>query len=295
MIGYLLLILADILLAMSFSLKKVYQKTKGASVKSGFYFSMINAFFSVIVFTCINGFSIAVTPYSLIITILKTAVGNAYTIIGFYILKSGTMALYTMFLMTGGMIVPYLWGLIFLDETFSVLRTAALIVIIIAVILSNYEGKKANKKQLILCIAVFILNGFVSVFSKIHQIETNYEKVSTTEFGLLGSIVSLVSSCILYLIFNNKTNRSDNKAEATIKDKLLMYGMFLLLAIIGSVSSILQLNGAVNIPATVLYPVITGGTILFSTLAGMIFFKEKLNKRTYISVALCFIGTLLFL
>ena len=54
---------------------------------------------------------------------------------------------------------------------------------------------------------------------------------------------------------------------------------FLLSAAIGGMSYIIQLYGAKSLPATVLYPFITGGRIVFSALTGAAVFKEKLSGR----------------
>jgi multidrug transporter EmrE-like cation transporter len=40
---------------------------------------------------------------------------------------------------------------------------------------------------------------------------------------------------------------------------------------------------------------VTGGSIIFSALSGLVFFKEKLSTIQIISIGLCFAGTLLFL
>jgi len=53
--------------------------------------------------------------------------------------------------------------------------------------------------------------------------------------------------------------------------------------------------GAEKLPATVLYPFITGGSMLFSSIIGAIVFREKLSKNLILSIGLCLIGTLLFL
>ena len=57
----------------------------------------------------------------------------------------------------------------------------------------------------------------------------------------------------------------------------------------------LQLMGAKALPATVLYPLVTGGSIVFSAFSGMIFLREKLSRRQITSIILCVAGTLLFL
>ena len=66
-------------------------------------------------------------------------------------------------------------------------------------------------------------------------------------------------------------------------------------ALISGGSYLLQLVGAKTLPATVLYPMVTGGSIIFSSLAGRIFFREKLSLQQKISIVVCFMGTLLFL
>ena len=66
-------------------------------------------------------------------------------------------------------------------------------------------------------------------------------------------------------------------------------------AAVGAVSSVMQLEGAVNLPATVLYPLITGGTLVFSTLTGWLVLHERPTPRLLVGMALCVVGTCLFL
>ena len=212
----------------------------------------------------------------------------SYNLIGFRLLKSGTMALYTLFLMTGGMVLPYIWGILFLDEPFSVLRTVGLIFIITGVIVSNFESKKADKKQILMCIAVFVINGISSIISKEHQTELNYICVSPTEFVILGGLFKFVFAGVLRL-FAKDTEKQQKKSAVPA---LLAIGAS---AAVSGVSYFMQLLGASQLPATVLYPFITGGTIVFSAIAGIVVFKEKVSAKVLLSIALCFIGTLMFL
>ena len=61
-------------------------------------------------------------------------------------------------------------------------------------------------------------------------------------------------------------------------------------AAIGGISYMLQLTGAPSLPATVLYPFVTGGSIIFSTVVDLIVFKEKLSLKLSLSIVLCFLG-----
>lgn len=214
----------------------------------------------------------------------------SYNIIGLRILKHSSVAIYSLFLMIGGMTLPYIWGLAFLNESFSIAGIIGLILIIGGVFLSNFSGEKINLKQMCMCLAVFVLNGFVSVVSKMHQIESNYQCVSTIEFIILGGIFKFFISAFFLLTLKNKNENSREK-----NNLLKSLPIIISSGVIGGSAYFLQLYGARSLAATVLYPFITGGSIVFSALTDLVFFKEKLSRRLIISIGICFIGTLMFI
>ena len=110
------------------------------------------------------------------------------------------MAVYTLFLMAGGMVLPFLWGAFFLHESFSWLRLFGLLIILCGVIFANMGGNKMETKHLFLCFAVFILNGIVSIVSKMHQIEAVLARVNPKEFIVLGNMVKCFVSSVLYFL-----------------------------------------------------------------------------------------------
>lgn len=284
MTDYLLLILADILLALNFAATKAYQKNSGTSLYTGLLFNAALGFFSALLFFAVNGFKCALTPFSVVMALLMGVLCVAYTCLGFLIMERDDITLYTVFLMTGGMAVPYIWGLIFLEEPFSVLRTLGLLLIALAIVIMN-TGSKPDKKTVLLCLAVFFLNGFVSVISKERQIGSS--AVASADFVILTGAAKAAAS-LAALLFTAKQKES---ARFNLKSVLFTF----LAAALGGASYLFQLKGAINLPATVLYPFITGGSIIFTALAGRVFFGEKPKKRTLTGIALCFLGTVLFL
>ncbi len=287
---YLMLTGAAMLLGADFALNKIYQRIYGTAPKAAFFFNSLLGIITAVIFFCINGFKLEFTVYSFVMAGLMSALVMSYNIIGFRLLKSGTMAMYTLFLMTGGMVLPYIWGLLFLNESFSVLRTVGLIVILAGVVLSNFSGERVNIKQIVMCVAVFVLNGFVSIVSKMHQSQTSFDSVNAAEFIILGGVFKFLLAGILFLVFKNKD--SSESGDNSLKKAVIIITSS---AFIGGVSYMLQLLGAKTLPATVLYPFITGGSIVFSALAGVTLFKERLSAKLIISVILCFAGTLMFL
>lgn len=289
-VQYLFLVGAAVLLTVDFALNKTYQKLKGISPAAVFAFNSLIGLFTAIIFFVINSFRADFSIYSFIMAALVNVLVMCYSIIGFRLLNTGTMALYTLFLMSGGMVVPYIFGMLFLGEPFSALKAIALILILAGVILPNANNEKINTGQIAMCITVFILNGFVSVVSKLHQIEIRFDTVNATDFVLLGGVFKFVFAGILYLF----ARRSFANITET-KTKITPIIIIVASATAGGISYFLQLFGAASLPATVLYPFVTGGSIVFSSLAGIIFFKDKLSKNVIASIILCFLGTILFL
>lgn len=287
---YLMLTGAAMLLGADFALNKIYQKFYGTAPKAAFFFNSLLGLITAVIFFCINGFKLNFSFYSLIMAGLMSLLVMSYNIIGFRLLKSGTMAVYTLFLMTGGMVLPYVWGLLFLNEDFSVLRTGGLVVILAGVVLSNFGGERVNLKQIIMCLAVFFINGCTSIVSKMHQSQTTFDSVNASEFIILGGIFKFSLAGILFLVFKNKD--SLESGVVSLKKAVIIITAS---AVISGVSYMLQLLGAKSLPATVLYPFITGGSIVFSALSGVIVFKEQLSGKLILSVILCFAGTLMFL
>ena len=65
------------------------------------------------------------------------------------------MAVYTLFLMLGGMCVPYVWGAVVLHEQLTAFRIIGLVVIAAALILMNLSERPPKKTDFDVCCCVF--------------------------------------------------------------------------------------------------------------------------------------------
>lgn len=286
--SYLLVLAATVLLAFEFALSKKYQTMEGAGMAAGLRFNLLTGLFTTVIFFCIAGFKPEFSVFSVTLAALAALCGTAYNVISFRILKAGGMALYSLFLMLGGMLLPYVYGVLFLDETISVLRVIGLVCIVAAVFCSGKTKVRVPAWVYVCCVVVFVLNGCVSILSKLHQIETVQPTISTAAFVMYGGMGRALF-CGASLLAVGK------KAEKPASPLWKLLAVAAGAAAISGLSYLLQLTGARELPATVLYPMVTGGSIIFSALSGLVFFKEQLSKWQIISIALCFVGTLLFL
>ena len=284
---YLWILSADLLMAIDFSLNKMYQKKCGASIAAGYRFNLYTGLFKALIFWAINGFTFEFTGFSAIMAMLMAAVCFGYILLGQQILKVSQVAVYTLFLMLGGMCVPYIWGAAVLHEQLNLFRILGLITIAAALIVMNLS-ERPKKKQLLMCIGVFVLNGFCSVISKEHQI-AEINAVSSAGFVALSGLASALFSIIGLMTVRIKRQQKPNIPKGRGMEILAFS------ALIGGVSYMMQLNAAKSIPATALYPMLSGGSIALSVITGYIFFKEKPSKKHMIGTVFCLLGTAMFM
>ncbi len=286
---YIFVILSAVLLAVDFLIARLYQKAEGTTPVKVFRFNFFIGLFSVVIFFFINGCRFEFTWFSAILALVMTSLAILYTLIGFKVLAEGNTAYYSFFLMTGGMVVPYLWGLLFLNEKFSLLRMAGLALIIGAAFVIHAGGKKLSPKIIVMCASIFLLNGFVSVISKEHQISDM--AVSSSAYVILTSLVKVFVCGGILIAYSVKGGNSVPRQKSGVKSTLLLAGS----ALVSGLSYMLQLNGASKLPATVLYPIVTGGSIVFTALAGWLALKERPTKQMIFGLIICVAGTCLFL
>ncbi len=297
---YLMILVAVVLLALQFCTNKFYQLRFGNAVTASLLFTALNGLVTALLFFCIGGFRLTVTPYSLLMAAVIAVLCCSYTLIGFKMFALGNMSVYTMFLMLGGMLLPYLYGVLWLDEDITLWRILGVVLLALSMVfpalgVKDDESKKKTRTLfLLLCLVVFTLNGFVSITSKMHQISDRLI-VGENDFVILSNgLNGLISSAALFIMC--LTHRT-----APLSQPLTGRSMGLIAGIIGAsaacngTSYMLQLIGAANVPASVLYPMVTGGMMVLSAVAGMIFFREYPDKKTGFGLLLSFAATFLFL
>lgn len=285
---YILVFMSVVLLAAYFVCNKLYQKRTGADREAVFLFHGMLGLLTAAFAFVLSGGRPQVTWFSLMMAALMNTFSVSYSLLGFQMMEAGKMASYTLFLMSGGMIVPYIVGIFALGEPVTLARSLGLVAIVGGVMFANGMGERMDRRLWRRGILVFLLNGMVSVVSKLHQIEDKMETVPTLSFVFLGGLCSFVLCSAAWMACREK----GKKPHPAI---LRLLPILLIAAAASGASSFLQLLGAKNLPATVLYPMVTGGNIILTALAGHFIFREKLTKRMAAGILLCFLGTLLFL
>jgi len=303
---YLYLAAAVLFLALQFAMNKLFQSKNGSAISTSLLYTTVSGGLCGVLFFCIGGFSLHITPCSFLYAFGIAALCTAYNLMGFKVFSLGNFSDFTMFLMLGGMLLPFGFGLLFLGEgealsapalTGRLIAALLLVISLIFPCLGHKESSSDPRKKalfIFLCLLVFVMNGFVSVLSKLHQIETLRETMDAAGFVCLSNSISAVLSGIALLAVSLKTKTAPRLAKGYPVWKLLAVALFC--ALFNGCSYLLQLLAASSpLPASVQYPFITGGSVVLTALAGFLFFKEKPDRRSLIGILLSFAATFLFL
>ena len=88
---FIMLTLAAVLLAVDFSISKQYQKKAGTSPAAGFRFSALQGLFTIAIFFLMNGCKFSFSGYSFLLAAVMNSLCIAYTLLGFRIMRYGSM------------------------------------------------------------------------------------------------------------------------------------------------------------------------------------------------------------
>lgn len=280
MLNYLLVFSATILFALQFLFNQKFEKVRGSDVKSALEFTLYKNIIIVVMMLFISGFKIVFTPFSIALSVVYAAACILMTYFSMKAFAVANLSVYSVFSMLGGMLLPFLLGVGFYDEKLTVFKIICCVLIVISVLL-NIKGGKQSKKAFLYYMAVFVLNGGVGVISKIHQ-SSAYPHTDSTGFMFISSLAGIIISAIWLLI--------QYKKVPLIKGKSLLYASGY--GIFNGLGNWFLLISLVNLPASVQYPLVTGGVMVFSTIISAVR-KEKLTKTDYISAAISFVASVL--
>ena len=207
---------------------------------------------------------------------------------GYRALCCGPMALTSM-LVSFSVVIPLIWGITVCNERLTAMQYPALVLLFLAIILTNldkFKTKRETKSNYALWLTfvglTFICNGLGSILQKQHQVL--YPNLYSREFMVFAMLFcTLVYSISLIVKIPLRELKS-------IKGK--KYGVFS--GITTAIASFLTLVLAGMENASVLFPLISAGTILASLFCGKLLFKEKLKLNHYFALLTGITAAILF-
>ena len=245
---------------------------------SKFYmFSGISALFAMIFFIIISGFKLEFTaeflPYSIGFALSYAAAlaGNVFAI------KYGPLSI-TALILSCSLIVPTLYGIIFLNDPAKITVYIGILCLIIALVFINIkdEEMKFSLKWIIWVVISFIGNGMCSTVQKMQQVK--FDESYKSEF----MIVALIIVCAMLFFASFMT--SERKHKTTLQ----CCGLASVQGISNGIVNYLVMVLSAMIPVSVMFPMISAGGIILTIIISMTLYREKLTKM---QIAGCLFGT----
>lgn len=313
---YAMLIGASFLFGSQFMVTKAFEKNYGKTVRASLSFSLLYSLFAGVIFFIIklvsSGTVFNLNSFSLCMAFGLSLVNILSSAIGIKTLALGDIAVYSLFLMLGGMIVPFFAGIVFLKESVSVCNLIGVAIMIIALCLPVFFGKKNKnageaqtdgdtKKKTsvffyVLCVFLFILNGLSSTLSKFNSVREGAALGAEFTFYTYGIqfVISLAAFALTTALGKSDKTQNEEK-QPVILFRPVAIGCGAAFGAVNGTAFLMSSVAAEHVVAVAQYPLITGATILFSSLLAFLFYREKPTALQLVQIVISLAATILFM
>lgn len=297
-----MLIAASFLYGSQFMVTKAFEKNNGKTFVSSLEFSILYSLFASVIFIVISlisgGIAFNFSWFSICMAFGLALVNVSCSAIGIKALSMGNIAVYSLFMMSGGMIVPFIVGAAFLNESVSVCKIIGMAVMLFALCVPVFfktddrrdRPEKGTFAFYSLCALLFILNGLSSTFSKLNSVSENATLGSQFTFLTFGiQFICSLAALFFIRVF------SKNKPEKTVLFKPVSLKLGAAFGAVNGTAFLLSATSAEHVEAVAQYPLITGATIIFSGILAAVIYREKPTKIQILQLAISFCATILFM
>ena len=300
MTNYIFILLAVGCFAAQFAFTKLYEAQVSQTVATSLVMIAVSAACGVLLYLTIGGFRVEISRVSLFWAILFAAIMLPYYLIGIKVLSLGSLAIYSMFMMLGGMLVPFFYGVLWLHEAISWGKAVGSVFLTVFIVLQAVWQKPAQREKndkktktlfFVSCLLIFFINGMTGVIAKQHQIAVG--AVDEISFTVLSCGLTVLLSLLFLPICLLKDRQNVSSA---VKNSLRPIPVLIMLLMGASAytGNYLHLLAAEKVPASVQFPLVSGGVIVLSALVSAFVFRERLSAKEWVSVAGAFLSTVFF-
>ena len=275
---YGIVVISVLMFGVQFYFNDKYQKESGTGASSVFVSAFIGAVVGVLCLSIVNRFDFSFTPFALAWSFVTAINSVLCSICSLKALEKVNLSVYSLFTMLGGMVLPFLVGIVFYDESVTVAKIVCVVFVTVSLLITVKWKKKTGGE--LYHFGIFILNGMSGVLSKIYE-SAEVPKVSSSGYSLWVAIMSSAISLIALIIIGKRVKMPSFRAI------LFSAGG----GVLNRVANLLLLISLAVLPASVQYPFVSGGVIIVSTVLAALT-KQKPNKKEILAVCLSFIGIL---
>ena len=293
-IYYGLILISVVMFGGGFALQDLYREKRGSRLIISMEVACIGSLAGLVVLLIINGFSFDFSAFTILMAAFAAINAIAFIFCTFKALEHINLSLFSLYAMLGGMMLPFLQGILFFNEGFTPAKGICVAFICLALICTVERSE--NRKGAIFYAGIFVLNGMSGVISKLFT-AADFPKSDAAGYSIwVATMTACFSGLVWIMLVILEKHRSNYKADLIPKEPLKIrlgaYGICALCGTISQVANFLLVIALAYVDASVQYPMITGGTMIVSTILSC--FRGKIpKKREILSVGFAFVGMLL--
>lgn len=277
-----MLIGATVLFAFQMFFNQQFQRLRGNGLEASLTFTTYVHSVMFFLMLCINGFKMEWSWFSAGMALIRAAMDVVFGYCSIKALACANLSVYSTFSMLGGMLLPFVYGVAVASEPLTLPKILCCLLISLALFLTVERGKH-SKKAIFYYFCVFALNGLYGVVAALHQNRADLA-VDSQSFSAMSSLFTVAIAIGVSLL-------TAKKFPLLRKPEVKFVGLFGACCGLGN---LLLLIALLHVNASVQYPIITGGTMVVSTLI-CVMRKEKLGIRDYLATAIAFGATVLII
>lgn len=195
-----------------------------------------------------------------------------------YNIKRVGVVLPSLFSKLGALLVPLVVSIFLFREIPGTLQVAGFALAILAILLMNYHSGSQGFSPSATLLLLLFTEGMASSMSKVYR-ETGNPLLS--DHFLLFTFTSAFLLCMAVLL----------RKHERLGGKELLFGA--MIGIPNFLAARFVLKALESLPAIIVYPSRSVGSIVIVTLAGVFLFKERLSKRQVIAMLIIFVALVL--
>ena len=124
--------IAVIMFSVQFFFTDRYEKEMGGGAASTFFYSLLSAIAGGICLFCVTGINIGITPFTLVMATATAVNTILFSYCSLKALGKINLSLYSVFSMLGGMMLPFIVGIVFYNEDITVGKIICTVLVIAA-------------------------------------------------------------------------------------------------------------------------------------------------------------------
>lgn len=234
----------------------------------GLYFFSLLVGFSAMIFFALTSKKFEWNSGLIVYAVFFALAYTTATVCSLYAVACGSLSL-TALVVSYSLILPTVYGLIFLKDPLSFSMIVGFILLVISIFLINKtdEEKNISFKWIVFAILAFVGNGMASVIQKMQQIA--FDGSYKNEF----MIIALLFVVLFLSVFVLKKERKEIKTYAKS-------GWYLAIScgIANGIVNLFVMILSAIMPVSLMFPMISAGGIIVTYIVSRFFYKEKLTK-----------------